>query len=118
MLGAEHLCQDDGPADVAAKGERQIDQGDLIGVADGGQRFVPNKFSGDKAVSDVIELLKQNTAQKRQREFDQLGAGIPAGQVFYQVVTFFLLAKKSRRDKLPSRCGYICPTEAILEFSA
>ena len=68
LLGAEELRHNDRRADVAAKGKCNKDQRDLIAVADGGKRIIADEFACDKAVRNVVQLLKNNTAEKRQAE--------------------------------------------------
>ena len=69
ILGSEKLGDDDGTADVAAKGEGDEDQSDLITVPHGGQRIFSHELSGHQTVRNVIELLEDNAPKQRKAEF-------------------------------------------------
>ena len=71
LLCAEIPRREHGARNVAAKGERDEDQRDLIAVAHGGESVVADKFAGDEAVGDVIKLLKNDAAEQRQAEFPE-----------------------------------------------
>ena len=61
----EQLRHNDRAANVAAEGEGDEDERDLIAVADGGERFLADEFSGNKAVRQIVKLLKNNTSEQR-----------------------------------------------------
>ena len=81
LAGAEQLGNKDGTADVASEGERDKDQRNLVAVADCRQRFVVDELPGDKAVGNIVQLLKDDTAEQRQAEFPQYRAGFSGGQI-------------------------------------
>ena len=54
FAGTEQICGDDRAARIAAESKGQINQRDFIRIAHGGERVVPDEFSGDKAVCDII----------------------------------------------------------------
>lgn len=64
LFRAEELRDDDRAADVAAERKRDEDQRDFIAVADGSQRVFADEFARDKAVRDVVKLLKDDAAEK------------------------------------------------------
>ena len=86
MAGAKQLRQHYRAADIAAKCKSQINQRNFIGIANRRQGAVVDKLTGNEAVGDIIQLLKQDAAQQRQRKFQQHGSGVAAGQVFYQTM--------------------------------
>lgn len=80
-LGAEELRGDDGAADVAAEGERNENQRDLIAHTDGGQGILSDEFAGHIAVGDVVQLLKDHAGEQRQAELPQHLARLSYGQI-------------------------------------
>ena len=68
VLRAEVAGHDDRAADVAAEGEGDEDQGDLVAVAHGSQRVLADELACHKAVGDVIQLLQQIPRDHRQRK--------------------------------------------------
>ena len=68
---AEQLGYQHGAADVAAEGEGNEDQGDLIAVAHGGEGILPDKFPRHPAVGNVVKLLKHDAAEQGQTEFPE-----------------------------------------------
>ena len=60
--GRDHRC-----ADIQPHGKGQINQRDLIAVAYGCQGLLTHEFSCHKAVSNVVELLKNDAAKQRER---------------------------------------------------
>ena len=67
--------------DVAAEGKGDENQGDLIAVAHGGQGILAYEFAGDKAVSQVVQLLEDDAAEKGQTEFPKNRFRAAYGQV-------------------------------------
>ena len=67
----EKLGHQHGAPDVAAEGEGDEDQGDLIAVAHGGEGVLADKFTRDPAVGDVVKLLEHNAAEQGQAEFPE-----------------------------------------------
>jgi len=65
FLRAEQLRDNDRAADVAAEGKGDEDERNLIAVADGGERFLADEFSGNKAVRQIIKLLKNHASEQR-----------------------------------------------------
>ena len=63
VLRAEVAGHDDRAADV--------DQGDLVAVAHGGQRVLADELACHKAVGDVIQLLEDDAAEHGQAELPQ-----------------------------------------------
>ena len=78
FLRAEELRGQNRAADVAAEGEGDEDQRDLVAVADGGEGVVADEFARDEAVGDVIKLLENDAAEQRQAELPQNTAGLAA----------------------------------------
>ena len=78
LLRTEELRRQDGRADVAAEGEGNEDQRDLVAVADGGEGVVADEFARDEAVGDVIKLLENDASEQRQAELPQNTAGLAA----------------------------------------
>ena len=78
---SEQLRREDGTADVAAERKGDENQRDFIAVADGRQRVIADEFSGDEAVGDIIELLEDDAAEKRQTEPAQHALRPADGQV-------------------------------------
>ena len=71
VLRAEVAGHDDRAADIAAEGEGDEDQGDLVAVAHGGQRVLADELACHKAVGDVIQLLEDDAAEHGQAELPQ-----------------------------------------------
>ena len=76
VLRPEKPGDDDGTADVAAKGECNEDQSNLVAVADRREGVLPDKFSCDKAVRNVVQLLKNNASEQWQTKLPQHLLGI------------------------------------------
>ena len=68
---AEQLGYQHGAADVAAEGEGNEDQRDLIAVAHGGKGILPDKFTGHPTVGNVVKLLEHDAAEQGQTEFPE-----------------------------------------------
>ena len=68
---AEVAGHDDRAADVAAEGEGDEDQGDLVAVAHGSQRILADELAGHKAVGNVVQLLENDAAEHGQAELPQ-----------------------------------------------
>ena len=81
LLRPEEERRDDGAGDVAAEGEGDEDQRDLIAVADGGQRILADEFAGDKAVGNVVELLEEDAAEQGQAELPEHLLGLAGRQI-------------------------------------
>ena len=73
LLRAEKARDDHRAADVAAERERDENERHLIAVADRGQRVLPDELARDKAVGDVVKLLKNDACKQRQAEPCQHG---------------------------------------------
>ena len=83
LFGAEQLGHDDGASDVAAEGEGQKDQSDLIAVAHSGQGVFAHELACHQTVRDVIELLEHDAAEQRQAELPENGLGVAHRQIFF-----------------------------------
>ena len=81
-LGTKQLRREHRAADITAKGKRKEDQCNLVTVSDGCQSIVTNEFPCHEAVGNVIQLLKEDTAEKRKAELTQNIRRFPDGQVF------------------------------------
>lgn len=62
-FGPEQARHHNGSADVAAEGKRDEQQRDLIAVSDRRERILADKLARDKAVRDIINLLKDHAAE-------------------------------------------------------
>ena len=63
-LCAEQLCRQNRATDVATERERNEDQRNFITVSNRSQRIVADEFARDKAVGNVIKLLKDDAAEQ------------------------------------------------------
>ena len=68
---AEQHCNDYRATDVHAERKSYKYKGYFVTVADGCKRKVAYKLARDKAVCDVVELLKNDAAEQRQAELPE-----------------------------------------------
>ena len=68
FLRAEEAGDDDGAADIAAEGERDEDQRDLVAVAHGRERALADQLPRDQTVRDIRELLEYDACESLQAE--------------------------------------------------
>ena len=94
--GAEQHGDHDGAADVAAEGECEEDQRDLVAVSHGGQGIFPDEFSGHEAVRDIVKPLENDTAKQRQTEFPEHGFRFSYSQILIHNRISFPLAQHSK----------------------
>ncbi len=71
LLGSKQLGHDDRAANVGAEGNGNKDEGQLVAVAHGSQSIFADEFACHQTVSNVIELLKNNTCKEGQTELPQ-----------------------------------------------
>ena len=82
---AIQLGDNDRTAHVAAKGKGDKDKGDIVTVSNGSQCIFTDKFTGDKTVCDIVELLEEDASKHGKAEFPQYGLRITNGQVFVHI---------------------------------
>ena len=89
ILSAEITRRHHRAGDVAAEGKGDEDQRDLIAVAHGGQRLLADKFPGDEAVGDVVQLLEDDAAKQRHAEAPEYGSRLSHGQIPVHIDSLF-----------------------------
>ena len=77
--GSEELGHNHRAADVAAKGEGNENQSNLIAVAHGGQGILADEPTGHPAIRNVIQLLEEDTAKQGQAEPPQHAGRLAGG---------------------------------------
>ena len=95
-FGAKKHRDENGAADIAAKGERDEDECNFIAVADCREGILADEFAGDETVRNIIKLLKENASEKRQAELPENGLWFPASQIFVQNIVLLCCAFNER----------------------
>ena len=73
----------DRTTDIAADGNCHKDHCDRIRRPDSRQRIFSRKPAGDRAVRNIIQLLKYNTDKHRYRKAPQNRSNVSFGKIFY-----------------------------------
>ena len=98
-LGDQHRA-----ADVAAKGEGDEDQGDLIAVAHSRQGILSDELTGHPAVRNIIQLLEHNAAEQRQTEFPEDGGRLSYSQIVVHIHSPFFYFSAAYYSAFASFC--------------
>ena len=77
--GSEELGHNHRAADVAAKGEGNENQGNLIAVAHGRQGVLADEPTGHPTIRNIIQLLEEDAAKQGQAEPPQHAGRLAGG---------------------------------------